>query len=292
MDFFIEEIGHIERKMYYCRSRKDIFSNREFCADLESALDANIHPDTVLSLDIFDTLILRDNSAELTRFFEIGKHMADLCNQDADSMKRPVTPVDAFLARHLGTKASYRASDLTDGCREGSIDEIHSAASRILGRPHLAGEFIECELSYESTRILVNPFIKKYVNKHLERGGSVILITDMYMHADHVENLLSKINIDTSIFKKIYSSADTKISKASGGIFSFVSKDLGISPENFFHVGDSLRGDFQQPIRNHWRAMLLPITKNEIELRRKDHQRTADVLKKGYGLSVDIAMPS
>jgi hypothetical protein len=45
------------------------------------------------------------------------------------------TPSTHSIARHLGTRASYRAGPRVDGCGEGSLREIHETAARILGLP-------------------------------------------------------------------------------------------------------------------------------------------------------------
>ena len=280
-------------------SRRQLLARKDFSSALARKVEAMLpEADGILSFDIFDTLLTRDNSSEITRFVEIGERMADIVNEPAEKAKtterKPlsVSAIDAFLARYLGTKASYRASKPVKGCREGSLSEIHATASRLLtGSPRLADAFIEAELAYEATRMKPNRLLIDIAKRHKKNKGRVVLLTDMYMHASQVETLLRKLRVDRKLFDLIISSADTKVSKASGGVFEIVEKALEAEPAQFVHVGDSPRGDFQKPVERGWQAIHLPIPEAEIVVRRKDHLKTASMLAKEHGISVGIAMP-
>ena len=280
-------------------SRRQLLTNKDFSATLARKVESMLPEEGgILSLDIFDTLLTRDNSSEITRFVEIGARMADIVNAPAgkagtaNRVPPTVSAIDAFLARYLGTKASYRASKPVKGCREGSLSEIHATASRLLtGDSRLSDAFIEAELAYEATRMKPSRPLIDIVKRHRKNKGRVVLLTDMYMHDLQVETLLRKLRVDRKLFDLIVSSADTKVSKASGGMFEIVEKALEAEPAQFVHVGDSLRGDFQRPMERGWQAIHLPIPEAEIVVRRKDHLKTASMLAKEHGISVDIAMP-
>jgi hypothetical protein len=100
------------------RDRQALFRNRRFRRQVFEALDelALTHDGTpgLLSLDVFDTLLLRDGSSQVRRFGEIGARMAARAGPGT-------TAEDALIARHLGTRASYRAGPRVDGCGEGSL---------------------------------------------------------------------------------------------------------------------------------------------------------------------------
>lgn len=269
--------------------RSALFNDTDFRNRLKHRLDTMLDGSRILSLDVFDTLILRDNSSELTRFYEIGGIMAAIVQDETGGSTRQV---DAFVARHLGTKATYRASRLVNGCREGSLTELHATASRLLtGHPNLAAAFVEAEVRYEATRIAPNPFLVDYVADYRANGGRAVLVTDMYMHADQVARLLSLIGLDEESYDLLISSADTKASKASGGIFPLVEKEMGVGPDQFVHLGDSFRGDVAQPLRAGWKAMHLPLANADIVARRRDHLATQEKLASEHSLAIDVAMP-
>jgi FMN phosphatase YigB (HAD superfamily) len=273
----------IEAELAQTTDRQALLGNRRFRRALFARLDDLLLDDDgkpgLLSLDVFDTLLLRDGSSELRRFGEIGARMAAASGSD-------VHPVDAFVARHLGTKASYRAGPRVDGCGEGSLVEIHRTAARILGLPaELAETFIEAEIDTEAGHVHANTLLVSYIRRHQARGGQTVLISDMYMHAPHIAELLARAGIRNDLFDAIYSSADTKVSKASGGIFERVAEAAGCPI--VLHVGDSLRNDFLNPRAFGWRAVLLPIPDALLSERHRDHDACLAELWKRYRLNLE-----
>jgi len=280
----VKRFDEIESKLYHAKSRVEIFADVAFRKLIFRRLDKIIPKNGILSLDVFDTLLMRDNFAELRRFVEIGERMSECVKK--------VKPIDAFLSRYLATKASYRAGKTVKGCREGSLTEIHQTASRLLGlNDEMKEKFIELELEYEAERVSINHLLFDYLSTHCRRGGRAILVSDMYMHADQIEQLLIKKGVDTKIFLQIFTSADSKVSKASNGIFDQIEKKLSAKTKDFLHLGDNLSGDFQNPLAHGWKALHLPIPRAEIESRRHDHFLIAEQLKQKHGLIVDISIP-
>ncbi|MGQ3676226.1 hypothetical protein ACT6QH_12100 [Xanthobacter sp. TB0139] len=294
----VYHFADVELAITRASARPDLFSDKNFRESLFSLIDSKMPAsDGILSLDIFDTLLLRDSSSELTRFVEIGGYMADIVDgHKLDFSGAPRAPtkrsIDAFLARHLGTKVTYRARDRVRGAAEGSLTEIHSIASRILsGTDKYQDDFIAAELSYEATRLSVNQLLLEYIDLHNKRGGRTILITDMYMHAEHVRSLLRLLNVDLNQFDLIISSADTIVSKNSGGIFCLAEEQAGAARDRYLHIGDNIKGDFQSPIQHGWKAIHLPIPRQEALKRRADHVSTAEMLKAQFFIDTDIALP-
>lgn len=289
----VHRFDHIEACLTNCDDRTMLFQDKEFQMLLEERLDglfAGERATSVLSLDVFDTLLLRDDSSELTRFFEIGGLMAEIASS---ATGRRIAQQDAFLARYFGTKATYRCRDRLQGYGEGSLTEIHETASRILtGGSELAGDFIEAELKYEVSRTKPNSFLTGYMARHRAAGGRVILLTDMYMHQQHVATLLEEHGVMSDEYDALISSADELYSKASGRLFQTAEALTDATPRDFLHLGDSLKGDMKQAISKGWSALHLPLSKAGISRRRADHQRTVNRLNEAFSISVDIAMPA
>lgn len=296
----IYRFGDVENMVAKAESRSALFGEAEFRKLLFERIDSMLPArDSVLSLDVFDTLILRDGSAELTRFIEIGSLMARFVDGRLGLRENAGTEqalskrdIDAFIARHMGTKATYRARERIRGYGEGSLTEIHSVASRLLtGDKNSRDELIEVELNYEATKVSPNTLLVDYVQHHRNRGGKAILLSDMYMHGVQIESLLSKVGVDLTLFDLVSSSADTRLTKGSGAVFVEIEKKLGVPAGRFLHIGDSLTGDFQQPRRNGWLALHLPISENEMKLRRENHFLSVAMLKDRFSLEVDVAAP-
>jgi FMN phosphatase YigB (HAD superfamily) len=273
----------IEAELTRTKDRQALLRNRRFRKLVFDTLDgllgtADGDPG-LLSLDVFDTLLLRDGSSELRRFGEIGAQMAARAGNETQA-------IDAFIARHLATRASYRAGPRVDGCGEGSLREIHETAARLLGLPgSIADEFIEAELTCETGHVQPNTLLVSYIRKHQARGGKTVLISDMYMHADQIGELLARSGIRPDLYDALYSSADTKVSKASGGIFPRVKEAEHAT--HVAHVGDSLRGDYLNPRAAGWRAMLWPIPGALLAERHTDHTACIAELWQKHRLNVE-----
>ncbi|WP_421702452.1 HAD family hydrolase [Aliiroseovarius sp.] len=279
----------LEDRLTEAPDRVALYADAGFAAMLTDRLDHLLkRPDMILSLDVFDTLLLRDNSAEVTRFVEFGAAMADVAqgagvDVDADT---------AFLARHRGTRASYRTTRAVNGCREGSLSEIHRVASRLLvGDDRLTADFIAAELAAEQRRLTVNPALAAYVAEFKARGGRVALVSDMYMHRAQILTLLTGAGVDMDQVDLLISSADTKVTKGSGGIFPLVEEALGATPDQFVHLGDSFRGDVRQPRLRGWAAQFLPLSRTDVVARQADHKTTMADLSSRLGFAPKIAMP-
>ncbi|SAK56553.1 HAD superfamily hydrolase-like protein [Caballeronia hypogeia] len=300
----VHRFDAVESEVENCGSRLRLFGNDEFKAKLFRKID-HLAPagEFVLSLDVFDTLLLRDQKSELRRFLEIGQRMSAFVAGSSWEQPEDQSPqilvnelsmrdMDAFFARHLGTKATYRAGQKVSGHGEGSLKEIHSTASKLLdGTERLKDDFIDIELSYEVERLTINDALLSYAKRHKEKGGKVILTSDMYMHSEHIKALLRRLGLDVYLFDLIVSSADTKISKASGKIFHAIEEQLQESSDRFIHIGDSLKGDFVKARAAGWLALHLPISRTEIDQRLADHVLISELIEDKFSVSVDIAPP-
>ncbi|MEE4119986.1 MAG: hypothetical protein V2I65_13295 [Paracoccaceae bacterium] len=285
----LHRLDDIETELTEAADRAALFADRGFAARLSDRLETICKGRAALSLDVFDTLLLRDGSSEITRFCEIADRMARTA---ADRMGREVRTVDALVARHLGTRATYRAGPTAQGCREGSLTELHRTASRLLaGDDRLTEAFVAAELDVEEGRLSPNPALLAQIDRMREAGRQVVLITDMYMHAEHVADLLARHGIAPDRYDRLFSSADTRVSKASGLIFPLVETALGLPPTAFVHAGDSLQGDFAQPARRGWAALHLPLSRAELAARRNCHIASARALDEAHGIALDIALP-
>jgi len=283
----ILELGTLQRKIFECSSREELFNDVLIVSELARLFDEKLDSDeTVFSLDVFDTLLVRDNSSEYERFIEFGEAMANSL-ADGGITRRGI---DCFLARYLGTHATYRASRRVMGAREGSLQEIHATGARLLGvSDEWSDVFVKDELGVEAKRTYPNKFLIDYVTKLKERGNRVILLSDMYFHGEHIAELLRMVGVNADLFDEIYSSGDYKLSKASGQIFNLVASRM--DADSFFHIGDSFKSDFMKPIEAGWDALHIPVPDAEIQLRKSSHDKAAERLLMEHGIKLQIQRP-
>jgi FMN phosphatase YigB (HAD superfamily) len=281
------ELGTLQKKMSECSGREELFSDVLIVNELERIFDEKLDSDaTVFSLDVFDTLLVRDNSSEYERFIEFGEAMANSLADDGITRRG----IDCFLARYLGTHATYRASRRVMGAREGSLEEIHATSARLLGvSDEWSDVFVKDELEVEAKRTYPNKFLIDYVLKLKGRGNRVILLSDMYFHGEHISELLRLVGVNVDIFDEIYSSGDYKLSKASGQIFNLVASQM--NADSFFHIGDSFKSDFMKPIEAGWDALHIPVPQAEIQMRKSSHDKAADWLLTEHEIKLQIQRP-
>ena len=273
------------------KSLKTLLKNKTFFKKLNSSIAEKLgNKNTILSLDVFDTLFLRDDSSELERFLKIGERMSECLRSQSETAS--VSSTDAFFARQLGTRATYRLREPTEGVREGSLKEIHSLSSMLLtGTKKFAEDFISSELKFEAETLTLNGPLLEIVRAHKNNGGMVILLSDMYMHAEHITELGKILGLNSDEFDSVFSSADHNVSKASGKIFKYVEERVSAEPDAFLHLGDSHLGDFVKPRSAGWDALHLPLPYATLRRRYDNHAKTAKYLSDKYGIDAKVSPP-
>ena len=218
------------------RNRRRLGEARRLLASGEIAL---------LSLDIFDTLLLRDRTAELERFSRAGQ-------LQQKKFPRIAGREEFYEARALAHQLAYQSVLPVEGCREASAERIFSIMADILGLPGDAVPVLmETELEYEIGSLRPNPLIREVIADARSRGIPVIAVSDMYWSGKALGGILARVLPEAGVFQKIYSSSDYGVSKASGLLFDRILGETGCSPEALLHLGDNCQADFLSPFVRH-----------------------------------------
>ena len=137
----------------------------------------------VLSLDVFDTLLLRRYHSESKRFWEIAKIF---------SKQYPAISQQAFYeARTIAHRLTYCSQKSVQGCREPKAAAIFQCLARITNLPQEAAVTLaRLELQYEKNHLRSNPAICDIVRLAQQNNISVILISDMYWSGSEIKGLL------------------------------------------------------------------------------------------------------
>lgn len=224
-----------------------------------------------VSCDVFDTLLLRHNKSEVERNLEICEYTISTLNTPEFSQYlSKIDPKALLIMRSMAMKLSYGSRKDIAGCREGSIIEVVTNVARTLGGgDDLAQALLQCELDYESAKCLFAnlPLIEALQRFH-DRGGRVILISDMYLHGDHIHALIDAVAPGAlDCIDEIYSSADTILSKRSGMLFPYIVDRNALSPARTLHIGDSFTSDVQKAREAGINGLLFPIGRIETRMR-------------------------
>ena len=225
----------------------------------------------VLSYDVFDTLVLRNDKAEAHRYLELSERLRSrLQEENLVSTADECTAEDICLARVQALQVNYRIRKPVSGCVEGSIAEVIRIQTEILNLPEEArGLFLKEELEYEVDNLSPNPVLVSLAKEFARQGGRVVLVSDMYLDGNSIEYVVDHV-LGERFHEKLFSSSDLVVSKRSGKIFKRVESDLGESPDKFIHFGDSLIGDVRRAREAGWAAQYFPVSAKEMERREKN----------------------
>lgn len=194
-----------------------------------------------ISFDLFDTLIKR----------QVAKP------EDVFSL------VELQYYRRYGKKTIEKFSTLRKQALETaqkkyhkktcSLDEIYSCID--LDKETLA---VLKKLEIE-TEISVN--VANYPVFHLfqrlrSANKKIIIISDMYLPAHVVKQILDKNNING--YLEVFVSCDYGCSKSDGGLYQAACERLGVSPKQIFHIGDGLKNDYLQAKHRKLSAYHIP----------------------------------
>lgn len=186
----------------------------------------------VISFDIFDTLLIRPYLAPCDLFRHIeGKY----------SLK-------GFMQERI--LAEKRARYIHRQQQEDI--NIHDIYDNICPQyTHLKN--IEMEL--EKHILSPNPFIKYFYDKAVSSGKTIIAISDMYLPATFLAEVLNKNGLKN--IKKIFVSGEYGKCKGSKHLFEEVVKELNTTPDKILHIGDNLQSDYFAAIDSGYKALFL-----------------------------------
>jgi FMN phosphatase YigB (HAD superfamily) len=206
----------------------------------------------LVSLDVFDTLLLRDTEPELARFGGIARV------QDA-ALRRAGFPSPGpgplYRARLQVHKQAYDAAAATGGearhddilrrlCRHCALDEA------------LVPELVRAEVAYEAGRLVANRPLLAWLGRLAPRLR-LVLVSDMYLATADLRHLLAAVTPELSALP-LYVSAELQRTKRQGGLFPFLAAAERVAPTAILHIGDHPLADVVQPVRAGYRAVHLP----------------------------------
>lgn len=273
----IHEFAPVARELSGCQSRSDLLSGprRQPIAQLVMATAAMCDA-SVLSLDVFDTFLLRNDKSEARRFFELSTLVRrKIGSASTQSASIPHADVDFLVARIDAMALCYRVRTAVEGCREGHIRSVVRAARLALDLPiEIEEEFLAAEVEYESECVIINPALLDAAREFKARGGRVVLMSDMYLGSEQIKAIIERLDPSVCrIIDEVFSSADHVLSKRSGKIFALVERSLGKSGADFLHIGDALEGDIFQARSAGWNVLHFPISHAESVRRAADLSR-------------------
>jgi len=179
----------------------------------------------VISFDIGGTLIL-NNSSDKYNLFNLAELLEISYNEVRIAYK------DIFQKK------------------SGSLDELNEQFSKKLNlvNKEISLNFFRSKFSCND--IKYNKDIVNMINKLSAVGYKVILFSNSCCLLDN--------KLDDKLKEKIYKifySFDIGYTKSDEESYRIIEKELGCLPNEILHIGDTLKSDYYEPIKNGWDAL-------------------------------------
>ncbi|EFK11329.1 conserved hypothetical protein [delta proteobacterium NaphS2] len=200
---------------------------------MSTSLVSLIGQATYLSFDIFDTAVLR----KVQRPTDVFHLVAEVFAQRKGNL-----PLDYHQVRIDSEKrARVRAWSVRQHS-ETTLDEIYQCMAEewpiISG---LARELQQIEIEVEQTVCVRNEFIYSVFRQAQKMDKKCIFTSDIYLPREVIEELIWKTGYRD--YYRMYLSSSFGVSKAAGGLYEIVLKDLSCDPGEIVHIGDNLDSD-------------------------------------------------
>ncbi len=193
---------------------------------LKSLIDKH----TIISFDIFDTLLKR-NVYHPHDVFELVEKEYNLRHKKNLLHKFKENRIEA-------EKIAREKSNLEDI----TLDSIYL---ELPFEPSICNELKQIELYIEYKVSVCNYSIKEVYDYALKQGKKIIAISEMYLPASFIHKLL--VNAGYKSINKIYLSSETGKMKKTGSLFQEMLSDYKIKPKHILHIGDAKRSDWIVP---------------------------------------------
>lgn len=211
----------------------------------EQELEKRLESCSVVSFDIFDTLIKRS----VARPKDVFYYAAQRYNRhDGDT----IDPAE-FCKVRIAAEVEARKCAREQNREEVTLEEIYRYLPEVYQKN--AQKLLEAELEMEKSCCHADPTMKKVYLWCQKNGKRIFITSDMYLPRRTVEEILERNGYSGYT---LLLSSECGVTKSSGNLFTFLLQQEGVEKNALIHVGDNLRGDIlgakKQGIRAVWIA--------------------------------------
>ena len=193
----------------------------------------------IVSVDVFDTLLLRDTKSEVTRFNNIAQLWSNELGKSFLGSSEHL-----FQLRLESARLAYRHTRKVKNCREATYSEILSSVLRGCSVPESYSRQLQySEIEYEKKSLKPNRLLVKMLEQVRTSEKRVIAISDMYFSSEIIKTLIDH-HLPSGLIQKVYSSSDFGYGKSSGFLYESVRKAEKIKNyDQWTHGGDNYYAD-------------------------------------------------
>ena len=196
----------------------------------------------IISFDIWDTIIKRKCHPEEIKLATARYIVLKYENELKDKYKN----IYEILNRRDEIEAEECKKNKENGhddeCKILDVFKILQKEIFKNEKQDISEELLAEEIKEEKRAIFINPEILPIFEKY--KDLKMYCISDFYMGADSLKELLDYLNLPVKI-EKIYSSADYLLNKRSGNLYKKAEEELNVEPKDHIHVGDNQYSDIE-----------------------------------------------
>ncbi len=193
----------------------------------------------VLSVDVFDTILLRDISLQRRRFAQVAK----ILTKALHSRGHEVDEAILLSLRHRIHALAFQAVSMERPAGDATLARMSDIQVKLLGLPRpMNSLFIAAELEVECQHLSPNLQLIQYMNSIRRTGKRVVAVSDMYLSGLDIELLMSRI-IGYIPVDRTYASCDFDLTKHYGKLFQKVASEERVSVDRIVHAGDNEHAD-------------------------------------------------
>ena len=204
----------------------------------------------VISFDVFDTLVYRPfwNPSDL--FYLLGD-FANTLLDSKDGLDFYNLRIEAEKRARLVNKVNHPMwEDIT-------LDDIYVELKKYLGvSDDIITKIKVQEINLELQYCKVRQYAKEIFDLAKYLGKKIIITSDMYLPHDVIETILHQCGYQG--YEHLFVSSETKVTKATGNMYSFVVKNMGLNPKNILHIGDNIDSDVKAAQKKGWQSIHFP----------------------------------
>lgn len=220
---------------------------------------------SVISCDVFDTLLHRDGRAESSRFRAIAELSAHRLSAEHGVA---LDPRRVWSTRMRVQRAAYRAVELSDPCGDVRFDDLIAVTATLLGlAPDQAAILREAEITVERRQLQPNRPLLRWLAGQAREGRRIVAASDTYHERATIAHLLDMLAPGHPV-ACIYTSADLNATKRTGALFPALLRAEGVRPEQVLHIGDDALADLTMASAAGLQALRI-VRPRHLRLRRK-----------------------
>jgi FMN phosphatase YigB (HAD superfamily) len=192
---------------------------------------------SVLSLDVFDTLLWRKVAEPMFAFGLLGARL-----HDAGVLARDLDIGGFAELRSRAETAAREARDASGRGVEVTLREIYERLPSEIVREITLDDLATREVDFERSILVPDLDIVELARLAAERGVRVVCVSDTYFSEADLRSFVGAGPAGALDIERVFASSAHRVGKGSG-LWRVVLDELGVAPKRVLHVGDNHHAD-------------------------------------------------